>query len=67
MNPERRILIGEMKASTKDSKLSYESWMDKTRHRNQIHGLTVNLSVVSWPWGSEASRKIMIYHTVTIN
>ena len=66
-NPERRILIGEMKASAKNNKLSYESFLDKTRHRNQIHGLSVNLSVVSWPWGSEASRKIMIYYTVTIN
>ena len=66
-HPERRLLIGEMKASVQNNKLSYESFLDKTRHRNQIHGLGVNLSVVSWPDGGEAARKIMIYYTVNIN
>ena len=59
--PEKRILVGEMLASVKTYKLSEPEYLDKTRHLNVAHALSVPLSVVNWPVPSTSKIKIMIY------
>ena len=58
--PEKRILVGEMLASVKTYKLAYSSWLDKKRHLNQVHALSLPLSVVSWRYAGDAAVDVMI-------
>ena len=63
-NPGSRILVGEM--STFDnvhSRLAYITWMDKTRHRNRVHALSVPLSIVNEPYPDDTEARKMIYYT----
>ena len=62
--PGKRILIGEMNPF-KDTnyRLAYVSYIDRIRHQNQVHALTVPLSIVSKPYPGDADAKIMIYYT----
>ena len=63
-NPGKRILIGEMNPFIdKNFRLAYVSYIDRIRHQNQVHALTVPLSIVSQPYPGDAEAKIMIYYT----
>ena len=61
--PEKRILVGEMRASDKTWKLSYPQWFDKNRHLNKIHALSISLSVVTWAYTGDAALNVMIGKT----
>ena len=62
--PEKRILVGEMIASLKTYKMSEPEYLEKIRHQNKAHALSVPLSVVNWQIPDTTGVKLMIYKQI---
>lgn len=61
-SPGKRIIIGEQTASAaKDTgALAYAAWLDKNRHKNRLHALTVSLSVLESSYPDKSTIDFML-------
>ena len=60
--PEQRIVIGETNLIS-TTFLTWSEWLNRKRHLNQIHALSVSFSVVNWRYTGDAAVNVMIGKT----